>query len=66
MLGQETAMAPMSSPVPKPMTLTEKLQERKKLLEDQLDLVNKAIAAVDAIPEVKTAIDAIHKLGVIY
>jgi len=44
-------------------TISEKLQMEKDRLESRLKEVNEAIEALDATPEVKTAVNAIAKLG---
>ena len=46
-----------------PTSTTDRLKGEKERLEQRLDAVNEAIAALEANPEIQNAIDAISKLG---
>lgn len=45
------------------MTMREKLESRKVNLEEQLKLINGALVALDANPEIDKALDAISNVG---
>jgi hypothetical protein len=46
-----------------PISTTDRLKGEKERLEQRLEAVNQAIAALKANPEIQNAIDAISKLG---
>ena len=46
-----------------PTSTTDRLQSEKERLEQRLNQVNQAIAALEQNPEIQNAIDAISKLG---
>ena len=46
-----------------PASTTDRLNGEKERLEQRLDAVNEALAALEANPEIQNAIDAISKLG---
>ena len=46
-----------------PQTMTDRLRTMKKDLEDKLEQVNEALAALESNPEVARTVDAISKLG---
>ena len=47
----------------RPSSVTEKLEARKKQLEDDLERVNSALEKLQANPEIAEAVDAISKVG---
>ena len=44
-------------------TMTERLRDRKRRLEYELEKINEALAALESNPEVARTVDAISKLG---
>jgi len=46
-----------------PTSTTDRLNSEKERLEQRLEAVNEAIAALQANPEIQNVIDAISKLG---
>lgn len=48
---------------PQPATLRDRLEHEKAQLEDRLNRINEALAAIDDAPAVARALDAVSKLG---
>lgn len=51
---------------PKSLTITERLYQQKKNLEEQLASLNETIAIFEQTPEAQKAIDALSKIKMIY
>lgn len=46
-----------------PPTMTQRLYDEKKRLEERLALIDEALAAVEANPDAMRIVDAVSKLG---
>lgn len=56
----------VSTLAPRMMTISERLYQQKKNLEEQLAATNETIRIFEAAPEVQKAIDALAKIHMIY
>ena len=60
--GNEKCM-PATLAVCRNLTVSESLYQQKKDLTERLELIEKAIEAVNSVPNLQQALDAISKVG---
>ena len=60
---REMCAPPSTGMAGRSLTISERLFQQKKELTERLDLINKALEAIESIPNLQQALDAISKVG---